>query len=292
MSCLRLHSRCGVPTAPRKYLVVTMFAALTDQKSGNSTPRCSKLIEPSRQFVMTTSRRSQLTSSYGCTPAVVYTRSTTRPLRRYTGPESGAVGVPVETFSAASVMCGFLPWWNEWMWGLRSTFGMVAVLGAQVRDRLLEVVDGAEGLVDRGEAQVGDLVEVAQRTQDGQADLVAGHLGGAGRPDGLLHALRELGECVLVHRAALAGAAHAGDHLLAAERLGDAAAFDHGQRRLLHGGEALAALLAGPAAPDHLALVDLARIDDAGIGVTAVRAPHGLLPLPFPSPGRSAEAHE
>src|SRR4051794_7644685 len=65
------HSRTSVPTAPRKYFVVTMLAAFTDQKSGNSTPRCSKLIEPSRQFVMTTSRRSQVTSSYGCTPAVV-----------------------------------------------------------------------------------------------------------------------------------------------------------------------------------------------------------------------------
>jgi hypothetical protein len=40
-----------------------MLAALMDQKSGNSTPRCSKLTVPSRQFVMTTSRRSQVTSS-------------------------------------------------------------------------------------------------------------------------------------------------------------------------------------------------------------------------------------
>src|SRR5438552_18173919 len=75
------HSRSGVPTAPRKYFVVTMLAALTLQKSGNSTPRCSKLIEPSRQFVITTSRRSQVTSSYGCTPSVVHTRSTVSPLR-------------------------------------------------------------------------------------------------------------------------------------------------------------------------------------------------------------------
>ncbi len=63
ISCLRLVSRCGVPTAPRKYLLVTMLTAFTDQKSGNSTPRCSKLTEPSRQLVMTTSRRSQATSS-------------------------------------------------------------------------------------------------------------------------------------------------------------------------------------------------------------------------------------
>src|SRR5213083_38897 len=79
MSCLRLHSRCGEPTAPRKYLVVTMLAAFTDQESGNSTPCCSKLTVPSRQLVMTTSRRSQVTSSYGWTPGVVYSRSTVSP---------------------------------------------------------------------------------------------------------------------------------------------------------------------------------------------------------------------
>ena len=48
-----------------------MLVALTDQKSGNSTPRCSKFTEPSRQLVITTSRRCQVTSSYGCTPGVV-----------------------------------------------------------------------------------------------------------------------------------------------------------------------------------------------------------------------------
>src|SRR6185312_64170 len=79
MSCLSDHSRSGVPTAPRKYLVVTMFAAFTLQNAGNSTPFCSKLIEPSRQFVMTTSRRSHSTSSYGWTPSVVQTRSTCSP---------------------------------------------------------------------------------------------------------------------------------------------------------------------------------------------------------------------
>ena len=68
-----------MPTAPRKYFVVTMFAALMLHVSGNSTPRCSKLIEPSRQLVITTSRRSHVTSSYGCTPSVVHTRSTFTP---------------------------------------------------------------------------------------------------------------------------------------------------------------------------------------------------------------------
>ena len=63
MSCFRPVSRAGVPTAPRKYLVVTIVEALTDQKSGNSTPRCSKIVSPVFQFCWTTSRRSQVTSS-------------------------------------------------------------------------------------------------------------------------------------------------------------------------------------------------------------------------------------
>src|SRR3954470_13445093 len=79
MSCLRLHSRASVPTAPRKYLVVTIVEAFTDQKSGNSTPRCSKTVSPVLQFVCTTSRRSQVTSSYGCAPLVLNTRSMCRP---------------------------------------------------------------------------------------------------------------------------------------------------------------------------------------------------------------------
>ena len=63
MSCLRLHSRTSVPTAPRKYFVVTMVEALTDQKSGYSTPRCSKTTSPVFQFCWTTSRRSQVIAS-------------------------------------------------------------------------------------------------------------------------------------------------------------------------------------------------------------------------------------
>src|SRR5512139_39296 len=79
MSCLRLHSRASVPTAPRKYLVVTIVEALTDQKSGNSTPRCSKTVSPVFQLVWTTSRRSQVISSYGCTPSVLKILSIFRP---------------------------------------------------------------------------------------------------------------------------------------------------------------------------------------------------------------------
>src|SRR6185436_19343577 len=108
----------GIGThGPAEVLRVTMFAALTDQKSGNSTPRCSKFTEPSRQFVITTSRRSQLTSSYGCTPDVVYTRSTRRPLlgNRGVGSDSRPfAGDPVELplppvrWKASVMAAGFL----------------------------------------------------------------------------------------------------------------------------------------------------------------------------------------
>src|SRR3954454_2865545 len=79
MSCLRLHSRASVPSAPRKYLVVTIVDAFTDQESGNSTPRCSKTVAPVFQLVWTTSRRSHESSSQGCTPSVLKTRSIFRP---------------------------------------------------------------------------------------------------------------------------------------------------------------------------------------------------------------------
>src|SRR6266542_6958608 len=78
------------------------------------------------------------------------------------------------------------------------------VRSPQLGDGLVEVVDGTERLVHACEAQVGDLVELAQRTQDGEPDLVAGHLSGTGRPDRLFDGLRQLSQRVLVDRPALA----------------------------------------------------------------------------------------
>src|SRR6478752_10208769 len=71
MSCRRLVSRTSVPRAPRKYLVVTIVEALTLHELGNSTAFCSKTTSPVFQLVWTTSRRSQVTSSYGWTPGVL-----------------------------------------------------------------------------------------------------------------------------------------------------------------------------------------------------------------------------
>src|SRR5206468_12970665 len=44
--------------------------------------------------------------------------------------------------------------------------------GTQGGDLRLEVAEAVEAAVDRGEAQVGDLVELAKRAEHGQPDLV------------------------------------------------------------------------------------------------------------------------
>src|SRR5665811_2071458 len=44
-------------------------------------------------------------------------------------------------------------------------------LGAKQGDGELEVLKGVEGLVDAGKSQVGDLVELSQRSEEGHPDL-------------------------------------------------------------------------------------------------------------------------
>ena len=120
--------------------------------------------------------------------------------------------------------------------------------GPQRRDLGLEVGQALEGAVDAGEPQVGDLVELAEGLEDGQADLVGGDLGGAVGADGLLDPLGEQLQVVLGDGPALAGLADAADDLGPAERLGAAAALNPGQGGLLDRGEPPAGLPA-PKAP-------------------------------------------
>src|SRR6185437_1808966 len=113
----------------------------------------------------------------------------------------------------------------------------------------LEVLDARERAIDAGEAQVGHLVQFAQRTEDRESHLVARDLGAAGGPDRVLDPLGEQREVVVADRPALAGATDAGDDLVPAERFGDTAALDHRESGFLDGRETPAALLAGPPAP-------------------------------------------
>src|SRR6266545_1074119 len=275
MSWRRLHSRSGVPTAPRKYFVVTMLAELTLQKSGNSTPRCSKLTDPSRQFVITTSRRSQVTSSYGWTPSVVHTRSTRRPLPVVVRPLSLAPLEPDDVPTAPVIS---------------SPLRRATSPPPQCRTRALPAPDGRStcgrraGRRRRGPGvpagpQGGDLpLEVRQRLERavhaGEAHVVARHLRGALGPDRLLDPLGQQRDGVVVDRPPLAGLTDACNDLVAAERLGDPAALDDRENRLLDRGEPLATPRACPAAADQLAVVGLPGVDHPRVGVAAVRAPH------------------
>src|ERR1700754_606625 len=170
--------------------------------------------------------------------------------------------------------------WSEVPGCGTSVGGLPAAGRAELGDLLLEVLDGREGAVHTREPEVGDLIELAQRAEDGEPDLMARDLGGAARTDGLLDAVGELLQRVLVDGAALAGSADSVDDLLAAERLGDPAALDDGEHGLLDRGEPTNARRAGPSAARGLAVVDLTGVDHPTVRVTAERAAHRTDPFP------------
>ena len=91
--------------------------------------------------------------------------------------------------------------------GLRVSCSESGDLGLEVGERLEAAVDG-------GEAEVRHLVELPERLEDRQADLVARDLGLVA--DALLDRLGEQRQLVLVDGAALAGLAYAADDLGAA----------------------------------------------------------------------------
>jgi hypothetical protein len=62
-------------------------------------------------------------------------------------------------------------------------------------------------------------------------------------------------QSVVVDLPTLAGAPYAFDHLVPAERFGDAAAFDHSNDRSLHRGEPATAFRARPATPNRLPFI-------------------------------------
>src|SRR5437867_12668422 len=71
MSCLTLPSLPGVPSLPRKYFEATLFVAVWDQNEGSSPFFCWKIVCP-LWSVMTPSRISHFTASYGRRPGFVY----------------------------------------------------------------------------------------------------------------------------------------------------------------------------------------------------------------------------
>src|SRR6476661_4210350 len=151
-------------------------------------------------------------------------------------------------------------------------------LGSKERDGSLEVLEALPRLVDAGEPEVCDLVELAERFEDGHADLVRLDLGVSLRPDRLLDLLGEKGQVVLADRAPLACLAHAREDLGPAERLRGTRALDHVETRGLERGEAAVALRTLSTPADAGPVVGRARVDDAGVGVATERTVHGWSP--------------
>src|SRR5699024_8230878 len=111
------------------------------------------------------------------------------------------------------------------------------------------------------------LVQIAEGTENGQPDVVAGYLSGPGSPYRLLDLLSENVQRVVIDVTSPTGAPHTSDHLRPAERLFDSTTFDDVQDGRLDCGEPTITLCALPTPADRLPFFRLARIDDAGIRV-------------------------
>src|SRR6516164_10756434 len=134
---------------------------------------------------------------------------------------------------------------------------------AQGGDLVFEVGERLEAAVDRGEPEVGHLIQVPERAEDGHAHLVRGDLGQAPGPDRFLHLLGQDGQLVLADRPSLAGALHP-------------AALGHHQDDRLLRGEPAPALGAGPAAADRGTVFSGPAVDDPAVRMTAERAVHAI----------------
>src|SRR5437762_2497866 len=142
------------------------------------------------------------------------------------------------------------------------------LLAAQLAEHLLEVLGLAEIAVDRGEADIGDVVERLQRFHDEAADLARGDLGFP-RALELAHdaghrALDPLGVDIAFARRDLDGA----HQLVAVEGHLAAGLLQHDKVAQLHpleGGEAAAADRADTPAADGRAVLGRPRILHLGV---------------------------
>src|SRR5439155_961081 len=149
-----------------------------------------------------------------------------------------------------------------------------AILLHQLLDRLAHVLQVVEVAIDRGEADVGDLIDLLQLADDDVADRRRGNLRLAERQQLALDPRDQRVDLRLADRPLGHGDAQARAQLLLVVLLAPAALLHHvkgGQLDPLVGREALAARVAAPPAADVLPAVQLARIDHARIILLAVR---------------------
>ena len=214
MSCLRLNSRASVPSAPRKYLVVTIVrgvdrpevgeldAALLEDRLARLPVLLDDVAPLPGHLVVRVHAGRGVDALDG--QALALRLSPSPRVLRCPGTGVGLRHVVLPSLVLLSTDDG----WSRDLRGrlqCRRARRVVAAAAqpspaappaaAQVRsprrarprsasrsarssgDGRLEVLERLERLVDAGEPQVGDLVELAQRPEDGQADLVRLDLG-------------------------------------------------------------------------------------------------------------------
>jgi len=141
----------------------------------------------------------------------------------------------------------------------------------------LERLDVFELAIDRGEADVGHLVEILEPRHDDGPDVLARDLFGALALDVALNAVDERAKSRIRHRTLLERFLESALELIAAVRLPLSVALhdDEIQKQdFLHGGKAKSALVALAAAADGFPFRAHARINDAGVRMAADGTEH------------------
>jgi hypothetical protein len=137
-----------------------------------------------------------------------------------------------------------------------------------------EILDGPELTIDTCEAEVGDLVQLAQRAQYCNANLVGRYFGLTQRPQRILDQLPQAGQLVLADWPSLAGLPNAVDDFVAIERLDNSTALHYDELHLLDGGEPSLTRWALTPTTDARPILRRPRVEHFGVGVSTVRAVH------------------
>src|SRR5690606_39097198 len=124
--------------------------------------------------------------------------------------------------------------------------------------------------------------ELAEGSEDRQADLVTGYFSTSRGPDVVLGPLSQQRQRVLVDRTSLARRADPVEHLLPAERLGCPRTLHDGERHRVDGREPALARGALAPTPDDRTVLRRAGVDHATVAVPAEGAVHAKTPASEP----------
>src|SRR6516162_1727681 len=258
-------------------------AAISASTQGGVCPQWqhgSRLTWATAPRAASPARRSASVSPCGRPPGWVHPRPTTRPSFRMTQPTAG-FGQTVPSPRRASVSAARIALSSR-----RRSAGEPAPSSIAIRrdpaDEIPEILRLAEVPVDRGETDIGNLIEARQRLHDEASDHVTRDIDLA-RTLQLPHqrvddALDSLG----LERPLAQGDVDRSGELVSVEGFAVPIFLDHGQLAQLHpleSREAGAAIWAEPPASDRAAIVCRTRILYLGVIGPAKRTTHFLLRL-------------